>query len=290
MRLTHRPLSILAISAAIACAACAPVWAQDDAQILMPEQSAAKAKQLLQQTIQALGGNAYLDVKDSSCMGWLGEFGHSGALQSYDRFWDFVKFPDKDRTEFSKKRNIIQIFNGNQGWVLDRGGVSDADASQIKDNENQLEMDLDNILRFRMKDPGMIFRYDGPDVVDLKEADWVELDDPQGHEIRIAIGRLDHLPIRKEVAMRDPITHMRTEEVDYYSNFHPIDGVMMYFDQTHVRNGLKTFTVSYIPDGCKFNTGLQDAFFTKASLDERWAKVGKKGKKDKTKEKDASGP
>lgn len=293
MRLMRRQISLLAISAAIVCTACVPARAQDDTQILMPEQSAAKAKQLLQQTIQALGGNPYLDVKDSSCTGYLGQFGHSGALQSYDQFWDFVKFPDKDRTEFSKKRNIIQIFNGNEGWVLDRGGVSDADASQVKDNQNQLETDLDYVLRYRMKEPNMIFRYDGPDVVDLKEADWVEIDDPQGHQIRIAIGRLDHLPIRKEVDSRDPITHMRVEEVDYYSNFHSVDGVMMYFDQTHMRNGLKAFTVSYIPDGCKFNTGLQDSLFTKESLDERWAKIGKKGRKDKTKEvkeKDASGP
>ncbi|MGH9677270.1 MAG: hypothetical protein ACRD36_09230, partial [Candidatus Acidiferrum sp.] len=94
-----------------------------DGQVLLPEQSTAKAKQLLQEMIQALGGSAYLNVKDSTCTGMLGSFGHSGALTGYDNFWDFVKFPDKDRTEFSKKRNQIQVTNGNQGWVLDRGGV-----------------------------------------------------------------------------------------------------------------------------------------------------------------------
>ena len=242
MRLMQRASSVLLISTALLFALCLPLRAQDD-QVLLPEQSAAKAKQIIQEMIQALGGSAYLNVRDSTCTGMLGSFGHSGALSGYDTFWDFVKYPDKDRTEFSKKRNQIQITNGKQGWVLDRGGVSPEPSDQIADNQREQQIDLDYILRFRLNEPGMIFRYDGPDIVDLKEADWVELDDPQGHEIRIAIARLTHLPIRKEVAMRDPVTHMRAEEVDYYSNFHSVNGVTMYFQQTHVRNGMKVFQV-----------------------------------------------
>jgi hypothetical protein len=284
----RRPLSLAVIATAMLIVAVVPARAQDG-EILLPEQSAAKAKELLQGMIQALGGNAYLNVKDSTCKGRLGSFGHSGALSGYDVFLDYVKEPDKDRQEMSKKRNIIYVTNGNKGWVLDRGGVSDAPSGQIEENERELQVDLDYILRFRLNEPGMIFRYDGPDVVDLKEADWVEIDDPQGHEIRVAIAKLTHLPIRKEVAMRDPVTHMRTEEVDYFSNFQKVDGVTMYFQETRFRNGMKVFQVFYDPDGCKFNTGLQDSFFTKESLEERWAQVGKKGKKSKDKDADKSG-
>ena len=284
-----RLASVLAFVGCTLAFAAVPARAQDD-QVLLPEQSAAKAKALLQEMIQAMGGNAYLNVKDSTCHGRLGSFGHSGALSGYDVFLDLVKLPDKDRQEMSKKRNIIYVTNGNQGWVLDRGGVSAEPADQIADNQRELQLDLDYILRFRLNEPGMIFHYDGTDVVDLKEADWVEIDDPQGHEIRIAIAKLTHLPIRKEVAMRDPVTHMRTEEVDYYSNFHSVDGVTMYFQQTRFRNGMKVFQVFYDPDGCKFNTGLQDSLFTKESLEQRWSQGGgKKGKKNKEKEADKSG-
>lgn len=282
MRLMRSWLCTLAAFGMILLAAAAPAHAQDG-QVLLPEQSAAKAQSLLQGMIEALGGSAYLNAKDSTCRGRLGTFGHSGALSSYETFVDFVKFPDKDRQEMSKKRNIIYVTNGNQGWVLDRGGVSEEPPGEISDNQSQLQLDLDYILRYRLHEPGMIFRYLGPDVVDLKEADWVEIDDPQGHEIRIAIAKLTHLPIRKEVAMRDPVTHVRTEEVDYYSNFHKVDGVMLYFGQTRIRNGMKVFQVFYDADGCQLNTGLQDSFFTKESLEQRWAKVGKKGKKEKAK-------
>src|SRR2546427_6780890 len=43
---------------------------------LMPEQSAAKAKALLQQAITALGGQAYLSVHDAECTGRFALFGH----------------------------------------------------------------------------------------------------------------------------------------------------------------------------------------------------------------------
>lgn len=286
MRIT-RCLFAVTIAALFLVGASVPAHAQDqDGEILLPEQSAAKAKQLLQDMIQALGGAAYLNMKDSTCQGRLGSFGHSGALSGYDVFTDFVKLPDKDRQEMSKKRNIIYVTNGNQGWVLDRGGVSEEPASQIADNEHEQQIDLDYILRFRLNEPGMIFRYVGSDIVDLKEADWIEIDDPQGHEVRIAIAKLTHFPIRKEVAMRDPVTHVRTEEVDYFSNFENVDGVQLYFGQTRFRNGMKVFQVFYDPNGCRVNTGLQDSLFTKESLEQRWAQVGKKGKKEKSKDKD----
>lgn len=273
-------------AAALFLAAGGPARAQDS-QVLMPEQSAAKAKELIQGMIQALGGNAYLDVKDESCQGRAAQFGHSGALNDYDSFFDFTKFPDKDRTEFSKKRNIIQVFNGNQGWILDRGGVTEAPPDAIADNQRELELDIDHILRYRLGEPDMIFRYDGPDTVDLQEADWVELNDSQGREIRIAIAKLSHLPIREEVAMRDPKTHMRSEEVDYYSNFHAVDGIQIPFQVTQIRNGLKVFQVFY--ENCKFNTGLADSMFTKESLEHRWGQVGKKEKKSKDEKKDKNG-
>lgn len=285
MRLARYRICWLVLAAAILAATRAPVRAQDS-QVLMPEQSAAKAKDLIQGMIQALGGSVYLNAKDETCTGKAAQFGHSGALDDYDTFFEYTKFPDKDREEFSKKRNIIQIFNGDHGWVLDRGGVTDAPADAIAENQRELDVDFDHILRYRLNEPGMIFRYDGPDVVDLQEADWVELDDSEGREIRIAIAKLTHLPIRKDVAMRDPKTRMRTEEMDYFSNFHALDGVTMPFQITRIRNGLKVFQVFY--ESCKFNTNLADSFFTKEALEQRWAQVGKKGKKGKESKKDKS--
>jgi len=259
-----------------------------ESDVMMPAQSAAKAKEILQQAIEGLGGAAYLNVHDVSCTGRLGLFGHSGELNGYGHFEDFTIpiSPFRDRTENLPKRNIIEVKNGDKGWDLDRGGVTKARTSDLAQFQEDMKKDIDNILRHRIHEPDMVFRYAGPDVVDLREADWVELVDSDNRTIRIAVARSSHLPIRKVVDTRNANTRMRTEEIEYYSNYHPFSGIQTPFQITRERNGIKVYQVFF--DKCEYNTSLSDSLFTKESLDERWAKVGKKPKDKKSKDAAAS--
>lgn len=258
--------------------------AQDE--VLMPEQSAAKAKGLIQAAIEALGGQAYLNVHDLTCTGRLGQFGHAGDLNGFETFVDYAQPPLKDRTENLPKRNLIEVYNNDKGWVLDRGGVSEAAASDLARYQEDIKVDLDNILRHRIHEPNMIFRYDSSDVVDLKEVDWVELVDNENRTIRIAFARSTQLPVRKTVDTRNPDTQMKGEEIEYYSLYHPIDGVQTPFQITRERNGLKVYQVFF--DKCQYNTNLSDALFSKESLDERWEKIGKKERKKQAKQEKSS--
>ncbi len=267
-------LSLLLTGAWLELSQCA--FAQNP-QDMMPAESAAKAKEILQQAIQALGGTAYLNLRDATCEGRLSQFGHAGELNGFEKFVDYTIPPFKDRTENLPKRNIITVMNGDKGWTLDRGGVSDASGADIAHFEEDTKKDIDYILRSRMKEPNMIFRYAGPDIVDLKQVDWVELVDSDNRTIRIAISQSTHLPVRKIVDTRDANTRMKTDEVEYYSNYQPLNGVETPFQITRERNHIKIYQVFF--DKCEYNTNLSDSLFTKQSLDERWEKVGKSARK-----------
>jgi hypothetical protein len=275
--------------------------AQDD-QFLMPEQSAAKAKQILNQAINALGGSAYLHIHDTTCDGSIGTFDHSGQLNEFITVHDSQELPDKDRTEYIRKgRNtilqyvagidgleyahggtVITVFNGDHGWSYDRSGVSQLPADSVNQFREQMKRSIDNILRYRLKEPGMIFQYAGPDIVELKKVDWVELTDADNHTVRIAIDQGTHLPIRKSAEIRDPRTQLKTEEIEYLSNYHVFDGIETPLQVERERNGFKIFQGFY--EKCAYNTNLPDSLFTRASLDERFAQSGKKDKKDKDKD------
>ena len=256
--------------------------AQDD-QFLMPEQSAAKGKQILEQAIEALGGAAYLNVRDATCTGRLGTFDHSGELTGFGHFIDYSIPPFKERQENLPKRNIIEVYNGNQGWELDRGGVSEAPRADLVDFQEGVKKDIDNILRHRMHEPDMTIRYGGPDIIDGWKADWVELVDGENRTIRIAFSVDTHLPIRKTVDTRDARTRMKTQEVEYYSNYHPLQGIETAFQITRERNNTKIFQAFF--DKCDYNTNLADSLFTKESLDQRWSQVGKKEMEKEAKDK-----
>ena len=258
-------------------------------EVMMPAESAAKAKEILQQAIEGLGGAAYLNVHDVTYEGRLSQFGHSGELSGLPvHFVSYsIPFPPfRDRTENLPKRNIIEVYNGDKGWDLDRGGVSEARTSDLARYQEDTKTDIDNILRHRIHEADMVFRYGGSDVVDLREADWVELVDSENRTIRIAIAKSSHLPIRMVVDTRNANTRMRTEEIVYFSNYHPFSGIQTPFQITRERNGIKIYQVFF--DKCEYNTNLSDSLFTKESLDERWDKVGKKPKDKKSKDAAAS--
>ena len=284
MRLSwNRALSVAVLTGASVVCAATLAGAQDD-QFLMPEQSEAKARDLVNQGVQALGGSAYLNVKDVTCTGRLSSFDHSGEVTGFGKFIDYSQPPDKERQENLPKRNIISVYNGDKGWDLDRGGVSDAPQSDVADYKEEVQDDIDNILRDRVHEKGIELRYAGPDVVDLKQAQWIELVDSDDRTIRVAFADNTHLPIRKTVEMRNPRTHFKTSEIEYYSNYHPIDGVMTPFQITRERNGIKVYQVFF--DTCHYNTSVSDTLFTKASLEDRWGQIPNKEKVRDKKETD----
>jgi hypothetical protein len=261
-----------------------PRGAAQNPDTLLPEQSAAKAKQILQQLIDALGGARYLNVRESDCEGRLARFGHNGELTGYTNFKDYWGYPDKNRTDYSKKGVIINLYNGDQGWTLDRGGVSELPEPAVADFQELVKKDINNLLRFRIKEPGMIFRYGGQDIVDLKTVDWVEITDPELRTFRLAVDRSSHFFVRTMIITEDQTTRERSVETSIYSNFQPIEGVQTPLQITSDRDGRRISQVFFT--SCKFNPGLGDDFFTKAALEKRFSEVGsKKYKEEKKKEK-----
>ncbi len=297
MRLIFRTATcmILALGLAWACgrpAAAAP------AQELLPEQSAAKAKQVLQQVITALGGQAYLNVRDTQCDGRAAQFGTAGTLMGFTLFRDLWLLPDKNRTEYFTKGEhtilgfflgtddllithggaMITVFNGKEGWSLDKSGVSDQAEDLVKNFNEQVMSGMNNMLRRRMNEPGVEVQYGGTDLIDLKEAEWIEFTDSDHRLMRLGIDKFTHLPLRWVVATRDPETRVTTENITSYTQYLALNGVKSPLSIELSRNDRKlsqTFLTS-----CKFNSDLAAQLFTRSALEQRAAEVTKKGYKD----------
>lgn len=272
--------------------ACAQV-----AETMMPEQSAAKAKHILDQLVDAMGGQAYLQVRDTDCTGRLAQFEHNGDLSGYTNFRDYWRLPDKNRTEYEVKGakggllgvligqipfkggTIIELYNGDEGWTMDRGGVSEQPTTNVTDFKEQTKRDIDNVLRFRLKEEGMLFRYGGVDLIDMKPVEWVELVDREDRTFRLAVLQSSHLLARSVVITRDETTRERTEEVTYYGNYHLRGSVMAPLQVERRRDGRRLFQAFF--DTCSFDQHFPDDFFTKASLEKKYLEAYSKKDRDK---------
>ncbi len=274
----QRGFEIAALVAAMAMVLLLPRARAQNPDQIMPDVSAAKAKAILQQAIDGLGGAAYVNVHNSECTGRYAQFQHSGEIGGYLLIHEYREMPDKSRIEYDPKALIVDLYAGDKGWTLDRSGVSDVPATDIADYQEQLRMQMGNVLRNRLNDRGLFFRYGGSDVVDLKEADWVEIGD-QGRTLRIAVGRNDHLPIRSVLQQRDPKTGENTERSTFYTSYHPIDGIQTPFRESRFLNGRQVYQVFW--DSCSYNVDLPANFFTRESLEQRFSQEHGKNKKKK---------
>src|SRR6202007_2708488 len=95
------------------------------------------------------------------------------------------QYPDKLRVEYSAKSHnlksilntvigvdgldlshggvIVAVYNGDHGWTLDGGGLSDLPADAMADFQEQVKRNIGNLLRFRLNENGMTIRYGGND-------------------------------------------------------------------------------------------------------------------------------
>ncbi len=240
---------------------------------MTPEQNAARVHELLGQLIDALGGPAYREARERECDGRRAQIGHDGEMMGFIDFKDYWRYPDKHRIDYSKKRNIIDLFNGDHGWTMDRGGVSEEPVEAIHDFQELVKHSVDNLLRSRLKDPELNFSYAGRGIVDMLQIDWVEISDRQ-RTLRLAIDHSSHLLLRTVVSSIDENTRERTEETTIYTNYQRKDGVMVPLQVSRERDGQRFFQVFY--ENCTFHPNFPDEMFTKAGLEKRFAEVGNK--------------
>ena len=285
MRLSVRGKVFAGVALIIAamCASPRPMHGQNP-DSMMPEEREAKGKQLLQQLITALGGPTYLDVKESECAGRLAQFGHAGELTGYTPFKVYWGFPDKNRTDYSKKGVIVNLYNGDRGWTLDKGGVSELSGAQVADFQEQTKRDINNLLRVRLKEPGIVVRYGGQDIVDLKTVDWVEVVDSEQRDFRLAVDRTTHQLARTIITIADDTSPDRSVETRIYTNYQLMDGVQTPLQITLDRNGRRINQVFFA--SCKYNVGYAPEFFTRAALEKRSSELGVKAAKNKKKDRE----
>ena len=264
---------------------------------IAPEESEARAKKILNQLVQAMGGPAYLGMKERQCDGRRAVIGHNGALAGFVQFKDTWEFPDKNRTDYiAHSRNtllgyiigvqdldltrgglVIQVFNGEQGWSMDRGGVSDIPEDSLAEFQAAVKRSPENLLRSGLKNPELGLRWGGHDTVDLREVDWVEISDREDRTYRLAVDRNTHLLIRSVVRLKDENTREEREDISIYTNYLQKNGVQIPMQVTRERDGRRVAQVFY--DACQVNPTLPADFFTREALVQRFKETG--GKKAK---------
>jgi hypothetical protein len=160
--------------------------------------NAQKAKQIIDRAIEALGGQSYLNVTDMKMEGRAYTFHHGEPNSLGTVFWRFRKFPDKDRVELTKKRDVIQIYSGDKGYEITYKGVRNLEMKdQLEPYLRRRHYSLDIVLRQWLHQPGVALFYEGQKVASQKETDQVTIMNNKNEAVTLNIDINTHLPVKK---------------------------------------------------------------------------------------------
>jgi hypothetical protein len=271
--------------------------AQQNPETMDLDANKAKAKQLLSQAIQALGGSAYRNQAESDCEGRVAQFDRNGGTMGYSMMRSYWHFPDKNRTEYVVKTTkggifavlwgnlpikggeFIQLFDGDKGWTMDKSGINEADPTVVEEFNDGLKRQVRNLLLHRANEEGVFLYYAGIGTSELREVDWIDFTDNNDRKIRVALDHGTHLPLRIVATTPNEEMHDKDEDVTIYSNYKEQQGVQTAMQISREHNGRRTHQIFY--NSCTNSPNLPADFFTEASLQKKFKETGGKVKAQK---------
>ena len=218
-----------------------------------------KAKALIDQAIQALGGQNYLTIHDVTQEGRTYSFYHGRSNSAGLLFWRFTKFPDKERIELTKKRDVAYVYNGEKGYEITFKGTAAVDATALADYVRRREYSLESVLRRWLNEPGVALFYDGPAIAEQKQTEQVTIMNARNESVDLYIDPDTHLPIKKSFSWRDPKDKERNVEEEVYDNYRPVQGIMTPFSVTRFYNG--DMSNQRFLNSVSYNQNLNDSLF-----------------------------
>jgi hypothetical protein len=222
-------------------------------------QNADKAKSIIQQGIQALGGDTYLTIRDREQQGRIYGF-HSGRpTGSGGVFWSFFQFPDKDRVELTKERDIAELYVGNKAWEITYKGPHAIEQKDLDDYLRRRRFSLDTVLRTWVNDPNVVMLYDGNAIAAQHPALQVTLINGHNESVTLYFDTDTHLPVKKSFEWRDPVDKQKNLEEEIYENYRQVSGIMAPFNITRYFNG--DMSSQRFLNSVTINQGLDPAMF-----------------------------
>lgn len=205
--------------------------------IPLDQQNAHQARDLLNQAIQALGGQAYLSVHDLQEQGRVYSFYHGRPSSNGVFFWRFVEFPDKERIELTPQRDIAYIYIGNKGYEITYKGARPVEQKDLEDYQRRKRFSLETVLRTWVNDPKVALFFEGAALAGNLAAQKVTLINSKDEAVSLYFDIDTHLPIEKSYSWRDPVDREKNVEEETYNGYRLVQGIMTPFGFTRYFNG-----------------------------------------------------
>ncbi len=229
--------------------------------------NAQQARAALDRMVQALGGQAWLDMKNQEREGFIAAFFHGNPDAGTTLYYEFHQWPDHDRVDVTKHRDVVEFYVGNEGWEVTYRGKKPMDKELLDDFIRRRDHSIETAIKVWLKDPNTILVYEGQHLVERKLGEQVTLISADNESITILMDTQTHLPLERIFQWRDPLYKDKNTDAEEYDDYHTMDGFPTPFSITRYKNG-EMWRQYYIKK-VTFNQTLPGDFWSVDAADHR---------------------
>ncbi len=220
---------------------------------LQGETSQERGKRIVNECLNALGGDRYLSMQDRAESGRAYSFYREqlSGLSVAKIYYHYYRVADtahdlaiRERENFGKKEDYGVLFTEKEAYEITYRGARPLESDRFDRYKETTMRDVLYILRVRFHEPGLIFESKGADVLLNAPVEIVEITDADNRTTRVYFHQTTKLPLRQVFYRRNAVTKERDEEITLYSKYRDIGGGAQwpYAVERH-RNGEKIFVM-----------------------------------------------
>jgi hypothetical protein len=210
-----------------------------------------RGRKLLDQMLEALGGDAWLNRKNVKELGHLARFfrgAPTGIVVDFTATRQFAngERPDAQRIGYitdksmilpGKKIDIVQIWANNTGHEVTYKGNATLPQEQIDDYYRRQDHSIESIYRVWLKASGVMVVAEGSTMVERRLTERVSILSANNDAVTLDIDASTHLPRRRTFETRNPKFKDIDEDAEEYDDYHTIQGLPTAFTITRYHNG-----------------------------------------------------
>jgi len=249
----------------------APLVSRTQATHEAPEDAAQKnakqARAALDAMVQALGGQVWLNQKNRMRQGHMAAFYQGKPQVGTMDFWEYHAWPDRDRIDMTKHRDVLQFYIGRTGSEVTYRGKAPLPQDIVDDYLRHRDHSIETVAKIWLNDPKTILIYEGQRLAERHLADQVTLISAENESVTIQMDTQTHLPLRRTFEWRDPVYKDKNLDAEEYDDYHTFDGLPTPFTITRFKND--EMTRQYFLDHVSYNQELPADFWSVDAAERR---------------------
>jgi hypothetical protein len=231
-------------------------------------EAARRGKEIVEQALAAMGGPKFLAMETRMEQGRLYSFYRErlnglATARVYTRYDSPGEPGDvliRERQSFGKKEeDYAFLFTGSEGLQVTFRGVRPLPEGSYERYVDSTLRNVFYLLRYRLKEPGLLIEFRETDVLDNNPVEAVEFTDKENRAVTVYFHRTTHLPVQQVYQRRDPELKRRVEERTVFNKYRETAGVMWPWSIVRYRDGSRIFEM--YSEAVEIDGKVDDALF-----------------------------